>query len=254
MIKENNYKREIGVRLKLYRETLKLNQKEFASKLGIKQESLSRYESGNQSIPDEIKLKLSEDISIDWLITGKGEMFIESSNMQSYEHKENFIEETAKNDIPLLLEEPASQERIGKDMSLIKVINSDMKSKTVIQLPNELKDYEGKLIAIIQKGDDMETTIKTNSIVLCDTEGFQGQGVMEEVENIYINRAKIKDIDSDENESICNLITINDIGEEIIDINYCKTRIDARNYAVNKQNSGYNVCGNCVRRLYKNER
>ena len=49
------------------------------------------------------------------------------------------------------------------------------------------------------------------------------------------------------------IITINDIGEEIIDINYCKTRIDARNYAVNKQNSGYNVCGNCVRRLYKNE-
>lgn len=76
---------------------------------------------------------------------------------------------------------------------------------------------------------------------------------MEEVKNIYINRAKIKDIDSDENESICNLITINDIGEEIIDINYCKTRIDARNYAANKQNSGYNVCGNCVRRLYKNE-
>lgn len=157
-------------RLKDFREKQGYSQKQLADILNIPQKSLSNYETGRTEPSLNILKKLDAlGCSFNYLIYENGE-----SPQVAYENK---TDEIKKVDTPLLLEEPATQEIIGKDMSLIKVINSDMKSKTVIQLPNELKDYEGKLIAIIQKGDDMETTIKTNSIVLCDTEGFQGQGV-----------------------------------------------------------------------------
>ena len=163
---------------------------EMRNKLGFNKSQLAQYiqstpsiigeiESGKREPSKNILMKLLNmyNININWILSGEGGIFI----------NENKIEEIAKVNIPPLLEEPAAQERIGKDINLIKVINGDMKSKTVIQLPNELKDYEGKLIAIIQKGDDMETTIKTNSIVLCDTEGFQGQGVyVIKINNTYM--------------------------------------------------------------------
>lgn len=160
-------------RLKYFREKQGYSQKQLADILNIPQKSLSNYETGRTEPSLNILKKLDAlGCSFNYLV---------------YENYENKIDEIKKVDIPLLLEEPAAQERIGKDINLIKVINSDMKSKTVIQLPNELKDYDGKLIAIIQKGDDMETTIKTNSIVLCDTEGFQGQGVyVIKINNTYM--------------------------------------------------------------------
>ena len=183
ILRENMAENELfHKRLKDFREKQGYSQKQLADILNIPQKSLSNYETGRTEPSLNILKKLDAlGCSFNYLV-------YEDHDIKAKENiKENFIEETAKNDIPLLLEEPAAQERIGKDMSLIKVINSDMKSKTVIQLPNELKDYEGKLIAIIQKGDDMETTIKTNSIVLCDTEGFQGQGVyVIKINNTYM--------------------------------------------------------------------
>ncbi|CCG55781.1 Putative phage repressor [Brachyspira pilosicoli WesB] len=204
MINEYNYKKEIGARLKLYRETQKYNQKDFSSKLGIKQESLSRYESGNQSVPDEIKLKLSkENVNIDWLITGKGDMFINNSKKMNNDSDFNIFDSSDKKENEewhgiyskyLLEDSEPVQETIQKNINLIKVINADMKSNNVIQIPNELKNYEGKLVAVIQKGDDMEPIIKDSSIVLCDTEGYQGAGMyVIKINNIYmVKRISIK--------------------------------------------------------------
>lgn len=204
MINEYNYKKEIGARLKLYRETQKYNQKDFSSKLGIKQESLSRYESGNQSVPDEIKLKLSkENVNIDWLITGKGDMFINNSKKMNNDSDFNIFDSSDKKENEewhgiyskyLLEDSEPVQETIQKNINLIKVINADMESNNVIQIPNELKNYEGKLVAVIQKGDDMEPIIKDSSIVLCDTEGYQGAGMyVIKINNIYmVKRISIK--------------------------------------------------------------
>lgn len=204
MINEYNYKKEIGARLKLYRETQKYNQKDFSSKLGIKQESLSRYESGNQSVPDEIKLKLSkENVNIDWLITGKGDMFINNSKKMNNDSDFNIFDSSDKKENEewhgiyskyLLEDSEPVQETIQKNINLIKVINADMESNNVIQIPNELKNYEGKLVAVIQKGDDMEPVVKESSIVLCDTEGYQGAGMyVIKINNIYmIKRISLK--------------------------------------------------------------
>jgi transcriptional regulator with XRE-family HTH domain len=49
------------------------NQAEFASRIGISQGQLSRYEKGNSEIGAEALLRLAEEAgkSIEWLLTGK---------------------------------------------------------------------------------------------------------------------------------------------------------------------------------------
>lgn len=34
---------------------------------------------------------------------------------------------------------------------------------------------------------------------------------------------------------------------------YIDNQADTRTHAANRQNAGRNICGNCVRRLYKND-
>lgn len=210
MINEYNYKKEIGARLKLYRETQKYNQKDFSSKLGIKQESLSRYESGNQSVPDEIKLKLSkENVNIDWLITGRGEMFIKDSNtlkQTEYSSNENVIlsntntandtqdehitessnilskeYETISYQTNLFLEDSyymLDNEEENQNTEIIKILNTELETSKAVKLPDELKNIEDRLAAIVQYSDDMEPSIKKGSIVIFDVAGgFQGDNI-----------------------------------------------------------------------------
>ncbi len=60
------------------REYLKLTQNEFALKLGITTRSYINYERGERKLPFELLEKLCNDynVNLNWLIAGKGEMFI----------------------------------------------------------------------------------------------------------------------------------------------------------------------------------
>ena len=67
-------------RLKEIRKTLGFNQTDFAKHLGITQTAYSMIENGNRPLADKyIKVICSTfNISENWLITGKGEMFTSS--------------------------------------------------------------------------------------------------------------------------------------------------------------------------------
>ena len=54
----------------------------FAKDLGISQTTYSNYENGSRSIPDAIYVKLQNEynVNLNWLICGKGEMFLPVSN------------------------------------------------------------------------------------------------------------------------------------------------------------------------------
>lgn len=66
----------IGNRLKQVRKALNLTQKQFAEKLGIVHQYLSRYETDQADIPDKIKIKLHEmKINVIWLLVNEGDMF-----------------------------------------------------------------------------------------------------------------------------------------------------------------------------------
>lgn len=80
-------------RLRNLRNKMQLSQVEFSHKYGINQQTLSKYENGKLSIPDDLKIKLHhEGVNLNWLLTGKGEMFINSV----CEHKGEVLSENSE--------------------------------------------------------------------------------------------------------------------------------------------------------------
>ena len=79
---------EIGLRLKEVRVGLGLNQKDLAKKLNVSQSFLSAIESNSRSITISIINSLIGlfSVSIDWLLTGKGNQFLDqhNQNIQGY--------------------------------------------------------------------------------------------------------------------------------------------------------------------------
>lgn len=69
---------DLGDRLKVIRKYFNETQAQFAQRLGVKLLTIFRYEKGERSPGAEFLNKLSDIIRIDinWLLTGKGEMFI----------------------------------------------------------------------------------------------------------------------------------------------------------------------------------
>ena len=76
---------EVGKRLKEIRSYFHISQKDFATKYGISQQALSRYEMGKSYISDEIKKSLAKEfgININWLLTGEGKMFLKEEKTVS---------------------------------------------------------------------------------------------------------------------------------------------------------------------------
>ena len=87
-----------GNRIKQIREVLKYTQKEFGKKLGISQTMISKYEKGFSEVNRTLLEKIAKnfDISINCLILGQGEMFINknipNSNINSHSTPEEIIE------------------------------------------------------------------------------------------------------------------------------------------------------------------
>lgn len=65
-------------RLKELRKFLGLNQAEFGERLGIKQSTVTGYETGSRSLSDAVILSICREfhVSEEWLRTGSGEMFV----------------------------------------------------------------------------------------------------------------------------------------------------------------------------------
>lgn len=80
-----------GEKLILMREKLGFNQNDFAEKIELAPQSLSRYEKNKVKPSIEFIEKLTDMFSVNsnWLINGKGNIFIE--NIQNINYKEEII-------------------------------------------------------------------------------------------------------------------------------------------------------------------
>lgn len=64
---------------------MNLSQAKFASKFGLPQSTYAQYEKGGRSVPDDLKILLSQlGIDLNWLITGKGSMYLSSEEKTQY--------------------------------------------------------------------------------------------------------------------------------------------------------------------------
>lgn len=74
----------LNERVRILREYLKLNQREFSNKINISQSTLALMEGGQRSVRD---IHVSQIISIfgvseEWLRTGEGDMFLQSFEIE----------------------------------------------------------------------------------------------------------------------------------------------------------------------------
>ncbi len=69
-------------RLKKVREKTGLNINSFSSKLGVHQSNISAIENETKDVSKSIAIKLKENfnVSIDWLLTGEGSMFLDEKD------------------------------------------------------------------------------------------------------------------------------------------------------------------------------
>lgn len=90
----------IGERLKIIRESLNLNQTTFADSFSIGQKTYSNYENEKRKISVEFQNVLIEQygININWLLTGKGSMFLidASEELKLLQEENNRLKEDIK--------------------------------------------------------------------------------------------------------------------------------------------------------------
>ncbi len=79
-----------GTFLKKFREQIGESQTSLALKLDTTPQTIQRIEAGKGNLNDELKLKLIEvfNLNINWLLTGKGEMFLTQKNTFALKQKE----------------------------------------------------------------------------------------------------------------------------------------------------------------------
>ena len=89
----------MNLRLKEIRQNLKLTQKEFSQKIGIKQNTLLRLEKGYSKITKKrIKLICSNfGINENWLLNGNGEIFNKSKTEILADNKKDLEKEIKEN-------------------------------------------------------------------------------------------------------------------------------------------------------------
>ena len=108
-----------GKRLREFRMELGYKQIDFAKEIGVKPQALYKYEKGLIETSDVTKRILTEkfNLSIDWLLTGKGEKFIRDKSKTPISLKQT---------LPIL-NEIAELEEKSKDQILdfVKSLRSD---------------------------------------------------------------------------------------------------------------------------------
>jgi|SRR3972149_3298787 len=130
----------VNQKLKLIRKDLKISQVEFGEKLGIDKSSMSKIESGKLNIGIEGLNKLQHvfDVDLNWLIAGKGKMYLKEGNYSKVYANEP--------QVSYLTEE----EKLAKELSQLKDEMIKEKEKRIGILENRLKDVERKLDELLR--------------------------------------------------------------------------------------------------------
>ena len=85
----------MGERLKQLRKMFKLTQREFAEKIGIKQNTFAQYELGRNEPIDAVVSLICREFGVNekWLRTGEGEMFVKKTEDEEAEYYRGRIDE-----------------------------------------------------------------------------------------------------------------------------------------------------------------
>lgn len=138
-------------RFKELRLVLKKNQEEFAELTGISRPSVHRIEKNDSEIGIEVLSKLyAHGVNPTWLITGQGNMFLESEG--------HYLSDNVR--VPIIDVKASA----GKG-----TINYIEGIKGYIEIPTYLLPYNSGVIEIVEVlGDSMEPTLRNGEAVIID--------------------------------------------------------------------------------------
>lgn len=74
---ENSENISFGLRIRELRKTLEMTQNDFAIRIGLTQNTITKYETGLRSPSNQIVISICREFNVneDWLRTGAGDMF-----------------------------------------------------------------------------------------------------------------------------------------------------------------------------------
>lgn len=192
---------DVAVRLKKLRNSKGLSQMDFAKKLNITQSVISDIENGRRGISRNVLMALGTQFNVNasWILTGQGDMFMprQISAFKSAEQTANNVNEALINAASSSDEVPTEQDihiassenDIRKDGFIVPILEQGLSAGKgqplpdddvpvgYISVPKELKRYGDKLAALYVNGDSMEPTLQRGDLVVCDSCGWDGEGI-----------------------------------------------------------------------------
>jgi transcriptional regulator with XRE-family HTH domain len=132
----------INERLRVFRKKSKITQKELGEVLQVSQAAVAAYEKGTRSLSLELaeKITIRYNLSIDWLLTGKGEMFITEQNNDASVYKVEC--EKCDEQAQRVKELEQEVKSLKKSISELEQQNSELSQKLIQRLEHLLKLQE----------------------------------------------------------------------------------------------------------------
>ena len=180
-------------RFKEIRISNELSQKEFAEKLGTSQGVISDIEHGRKGISRNVLLALGTEFNINatWVLTGEGDMFLprQISAFKTAEQTINSVNEALIKNAESIDETITPPQELNQNDFVVPILDQRLSAGKgqplpddenpigYIAVPKELKRYGNKLAAIYVNGDSMEPTLQRGDLVVCDSCGWDGDGI-----------------------------------------------------------------------------
>lgn len=116
-------------RVKRLRQLLNINQAEFGARLGVTSATISRIESGERAITEQMALSISREFSVnsEWLRKGVGVVFKNKDSMETEQfYAKNGLDDMDRRIFEAYIALPESKRRVFKEFVLrIALVNSE---------------------------------------------------------------------------------------------------------------------------------
>jgi len=154
-------------------EILSINQSALATKLGVSKGIVSEFASGAREPSKDFLFGLSRiGISLDWFLTGEGEMLLNKEPKPGLKGLPIYSESKLPEGsfvVPLL------DQRLSAGGGAH--LPEGDKAAALVRVPAYLSRYGDNIAALTVDGDSMFPTLSRGDMVVCDSCGWSGEGI-----------------------------------------------------------------------------
>ena len=159
-------------RLRLVRKSLRMTQEEFGRRVGVKGAAISKLESGDRNLTDQMAITLCREFRINetWLRTGEGEMFTPINNgVIAQLAKEYDLDEISQRTLEIFINLPPEYQRTLKAVARYLLDEAKQNGEYRAEWNNNLTEEEAVALtrqryADFKKGGASSTTSVSGGI------------------------------------------------------------------------------------------